>query len=724
MTKTNNIIIQYCCHVLFYFFFSNANCYAQKYNNPMFDRADTTSFRIQQVELRPDYTILHCKYYAERNSWTNISRNSYIEDVASNEKLYLKRITGLLYSPQKKYLKAGESIQVSLYFPRIRSKRFNFIDAKKEKNLCIYGINIDTIPFQTEYIKDEVLRKVETQKQLSDSSDYSKSIKLSKELVGEFKYLYGIRSQEVFERLCILSCDYYYLGDFRNAINCVKEALSIGSSHQEFEKEKLIEAQSILSVYYNDIGNYQKAISILSNIVPSIIEIYGEESKEYSEAIIKLSKYSNNIGDYGNGLQYAIKAKEIIIKKLGEENDTYVRCLSNLAIAKSNIGEYEEAIRINLKGYHINSLLFGSYNVDNAIFLGNASYNYSMLGKYEEAIEYGKKACQLYKYNNVNNESYVVFLSNISLYYFQLASKILKEKSIIRNEYLKEIQLYCDSAEIVANRLIEKNTVLPLLRNNKAFMFSLQNDYEKAINEYIEACSLYEDKTSLEYATYLGNLALTYLQYGRHKLAIETEVEANNIFHTKIKNTLFTLSKATISDYKNTLDDWYINLIPRFALHTKDSIAISLLYNESILFYKGLLLNLCKDNIKESIKKDISWQQIKDALNDNEIAIELIKCPIGQTNDRQSYLAITLKKEFNIPHLTHICYEDEMTSINYEQIWETLKNELQGVTIIYFSPDGIFKNIDNKFMTLQKFGLFSKMFTIKRIESTYELVNQ
>lgn len=773
---------------LFILLFGSINTYAKIIENPVFDRKDVEGFRVDKVEITKDTTFLYCSYYAVAGSWANMSKDAYLQDVNSKEKYPLLKCHGLPYSPNKKEFIYDERCEIILCFNNIRkTTKFDLIEVPNEMAFNVYGLNVDTIHFNRSYRDYEVRRLMKQREFYADHGNFERAISYSKDIVEGIKFMYGLKSEVLYMAISNLSFDYHSMGRNMNAIECLNYALIIAKSLPD-EKLKTIDLLETLSVYYNDLGNYQKAIDIIKECNDYVKIIYGEESVKYANGLIKLSKYSNNIGDYSKGILYAEHAADIIKREIGEQNFYYVNCLSNYATARSNLGDFDDAIKINIKAYNINTNLNDAYNVDNAIFLGNISYNYGALGKYKEAIKYGEEACSLYRINNKEDQSFVSFLVNISKYYFELAA-VEYGKGTINNNYFNKFIINSDSAEIVADHFDEKEIILPIIKNNKAYYYGLQGNFEMSLKLLKEACSLCKDKSTIEYASYLENLGIAYILKGDVKDAIESLKETYSIMNERIKNNLKSLTEFDISKYWQTLDNWYNNYIPKCAYYSKDSLAISLLYNETALFAKGFLLNtnlgiknliynegsdeniIClnqlnklyedlnklppvfnhEDSINyDKIKNDIlvqekklvhnsraynnylkqincDWRDIKGCLKEKEIAIEFVRCPVGLTNDSLLYIALIIKKEYDLPQMIPMFYEsvlsDNMSlSKIYDVVWKNLEGELDGMSSVFFSPIGELNNLGIEYSTNNKGEIFSLLFNVYRLSSTRELL--
>ena len=105
-----------------------------------------------------------------------------------------------------------------------------------------------------------------------------------------------------------------------------------------------------------------------------------------------------------------------------------------------------------------------------------------------------------------------------------------------------------------------------------------------------------------------------------------------------------------------------------------------------------------------SASKSINWENVRDALSDNDAAIEFYNIPLIwgrdsiQTLDGEPrYCAVLIRKDYTQPHIVPLCKENRLDNIEkediyesdsiYRMIWELLEEELKGVKNIYFAAD-------------------------------------
>ena len=708
-------------HITFFlsFVICFSHCVAQTVINPLFERTDTPEFHIDKVENKKDSTILYCTYTTQPGSWANISGNTYIEDVYSKQKQVISRCEGLPFSPRKQFFNDGVKLSVILYFPSIANSSFlNLIENENEKSFNIYGIDLKAHPYIKTYNDYDILRSIRQQEFYSQSGNIERAIEYCKSALEGKKYLFGSRSSDVGKSLYILASLCYQAGLFSEAIEYSKEGIAIDTICN-LNSEDLVSDYNNLSYIYNAIGDYENAIE-MANKSKLLLSEKDTLTESYAAVLTNLSNFNNSLGNYNDALLFARQAIAIREATVGKSSMSYAITMSNMATAVSNLGDYDEAILLNKQCLTVFIENNGESYIDNATILGNLSYNYACLDSYQDAIFYGEKACEVLKKNGIENVSYLTSLSNISLYYFLLAcaNKETDTNDPLIEDLISKSILFSDSAQNVAKRISEAYLVLPTLYNNQAYILSLQGKFKEAIEAQRKACDL-SDKSTLEYPVLLQNLSLCQLFCREYNEALKTAKIAVDIFDSRIRHNLKSLSSYNISMYWNTLDHWYNNFIPKCAFYTRDKDAVSYLYDKTALFAKGFLLNsnsnirylLLKENnntnntivnnlnnlynqldsisntinsdsynnVIADIKKEESllasqsvayrtyidnincrWQDVQKKLTASDIAIEFLKCPLGLYNDSVMYVALVLKKQYESPLLIPLFNEHEL----------------------------------------------------------------
>jgi CHAT domain-containing protein len=138
------------------------------------------------------------------------------------------------------------------------------------------------------------------------------------------------------------------------------------------------------------------------------------------------------------------------------------------------------------------------------------------------------------------------------------------------------------------------------------------------------------------------------------------------------------------------------------------------------------LLKYYQDNLITS--NDIKWTQIRESLGANDIAIEFIEFP--DTTGSLRYLALTIKKDFEYPHLIPLCTIDELNlsyyqgSLLYNLIWGPIEEELTGVNKMYFSAAGKLNYLPIENLSMSDGRMLHDQYELYRLSSTAEIVGQ
>ncbi|MFA7689317.1 MAG: hypothetical protein WCX96_04455, partial [Bacilli bacterium] len=110
--------------------------FSQKYENPVtlfsFYNVTENNAILNSVENDANFTKLNITYQNKNyvGGWTRISQNSFLVDVKTNTKYYLKKVENITISPQKTNIDLNEKLTFTLYFEKIPKKcrQFHFIE--------------------------------------------------------------------------------------------------------------------------------------------------------------------------------------------------------------------------------------------------------------------------------------------------------------------------------------------------------------------------------------------------------------------------------------------------------------------------------------------------------------------------------------------------------------------------------------------------------------------
>lgn len=144
-----------------------------------------------------------------------------------------------------------------------------------------------------------------------------------------------------------------------------------------------------------------------------------------------------------------------------------------------------------------------------------------------------------------------------------------------------------------------------------------------------------------------------------------------------------------------------------------------------------VIVRFQKEN-KNSFREDfrINWKEVRDRLEEGDIAIEFMSVPGADGTDQ--YIALSVKKGQPAPVLTRLAGFDQLsgipeddiyrTSAMFDLVWGPLEDELNGVRRVFFSPAGLFYNTAIEYLPDEDGVLFSTARETHRLSSTKEIV--
>ena len=617
---------------------------------------------------------------------------------------------------------------------------------EEEKQKAIYyGSKLKEICDKEKYDKDstyclftEMLSEL-----YYSQSNIAESLKLLIEIEPIKRHIYGGSSIGYARLLRQLSHRYYALGDYFEAIKLDSKAMDIfrkvvGTNHPDYAT-----SLRILTSCYSGLGNFSEAIRLGTEAMEIYKDLLGTENCDYAISLNDLACCYSNIGYYSEAIRLETKATEIFGRVLGTVHTEYARSLSNLASFNNSIGNYSEAIRLGEEAAKIRRMILGSEHYDYANSLHNlANYNAS-LGNYSEAIEFATKAAEIrQKVLGAEHPEYVMSLSNLA-------------------SFNNSIGNYSEA--------IRQGT------------------------EALKICKTTFGTEHPEYVRYITNLAGYYFWLGNYSEAYSLlQKSAGSAQNIVIKNFSELSSIFQESIWTSNFDFFFNSFFPSTVFKHQNKESISELYDKSALFAKGVLLNssvgmrelildsgdsvlvskydalaanksiydkqlekpikerfIDIDSLRSVIQRQemelardskaygdfaknlrIKCQDVQQRLGNNDLAIEFLDFPLYGT-DSTMYVALTLKKEYDNPHMTTLFEKRQLKSVSednyytntdlYNLIWKPLEEELSGVENIYFSPSGDLHRIGIEYIPMTMTENICDKYNLHRLSSTRQL---
>ena len=197
--------------------------------NPVFDRTDHPELHVDKMEVYKDSTLIHCTLSMEANTWANISPDTYIEDISTNQKYKIIRSDGIPFSPAVRNFVSSIECKVTFVFPPIpRATKINLIENPEMEAFNIYGINL-TESFEKTYRETELSLITTKASFYETAGDTLRAIQYKLEEAEVAKYLYGTKSEEYIASLGWLSFLYWKTQDYDKAEPILSKVLDFVS---------------------------------------------------------------------------------------------------------------------------------------------------------------------------------------------------------------------------------------------------------------------------------------------------------------------------------------------------------------------------------------------------------------------------------------------------------------------------------------------------------------
>lgn len=556
------------------------------------------------------------------------------------------------------------------------------------------------------------------------------------------------------------------------AIDCINSTIPLILQTYGKQSEAYTDYLNIAARIYQDKGDYKKAFKIIEECLLIKLQIYGKNSIPYAfslgakasilsemgrnieclnlfEESLKIYKDNNSyytienaeiIKDYGIAF-YALNDNNQAFKYLNEAYNIVQQLkltyddyrVANIGVVYSTIlteiGEMEEAI--NSLTNVVNEL--EKCNCNKLVYLyglSNLASFYKYIGNYPKCIELGNKSLNLIDSTVGDDSSWVNFvIIDIADSYFKLNDYDNAKRYYLigLNNCEKSLGFEHDMTILYQEKLLD----LRLKQNDlKPIEENLYSIYTKKTNKILEDLSLLNSEMQEKYWNE------GYFEWYSQKLPFLCNILKKEKINKITYNGLL-LSKSLLLDSES-----------RFIHAMKNFSDQSFIVNyENIKKYKQDTSELSKDslNIEErKLRKDflshsnymdvftITWENIRSLLNPNELAIEFF-CFANEDKNTQ-YGALTVKYDYTSPHYIPLFTEKELNEIpshSYyttqslkDLIWSPLKDELEHITTVYFSPAGELNNISIENIPLEDNLFLSDIYTIYRVSSTRNIVSQ
>lgn len=553
---------------------------------PVFDRTDTPDLHIDKVEITGDTTFIYCTYYAEEDSWANISKGTYLEDVVTNKRYPILRVVGLPYEPGRRTFECLTEHPVIFCFPKITANKFDFIEKKNEKAFNIYGIDLQE-RFSESYSKFQLDRFQEMFDFFMTSNDTVKALGYKENEYKAIEYIYGRKSIPLCYKIIESSQLFIDTKDYNKALHYSQIEFSIIKDNFHENDTTYLLSLIELARCYSLTGNYAESVSLCRDAV-KIMENYYEKNDDYiliiNELIRNLYNHGENcaeLGKYGE----AISVYKEAIDLLRKNNSDVENCASfsyNLAKLYAEIDSFDIATSIMTYVVETRKQYLEEGDARYIESLNHLAEYCSRLNHYQDAVRYGEETIRCIKKMEVDpRRTLMIGLNNLAQYYADVDSfdragnlmlesiKIQKELESPQSQYLESLSLlvdFCKKKEDYKVALDEgKDAIrhIELIEGKSEDYYNcldlLAGIYEKMDSikmaivlseQYLNYHKGFNDTLSSDYLFAKMRLARCYSaikQYGK-AVSIQEEV-VSTLSNNEKEQESYAISLCILSDY-------------------------------------------------------------------------------------------------------------------------------------------------------------------------------
>lgn len=510
----------------------------------------------------------------------------------------------------------------------------------------------------------------------------------------------------------------YIQGDYIKSEKTTNKALSIAENIFGRKSSKTNDSKILLSKLQSTIGDYQKSKKILLEVLNNQKKVYGENHLDVGKTTSKLAHAKFNKGDKYEEIKKLYEQAEVIIsKKIGVQAPEYAELLKNMAIFSLASKKYELALNYIEQARDIWKDKVGRRNNINAaivrVILGDIYYEQKKYSKAERRYENAKK--QYRKVFSTSHPDYVKVQSKLSRAYFmrekyKSAQQEIEEVFIKTKEYIKSF--------------------FPALseREKTKFWNSIKTDYE-----FYNTIVVSRNRSSRYIGELFDNALLT------KALLLNSSI--------KVKRQILNSGDANLIDlYKK----WIRN---------KEKLTVSLSLTDEEINQRGIDVSSLKNDI-EKIEKELStkselfsnsnetkvitWKDVKNALEDNEAAIEMVRFRHfdhhfsdsvvyamlyvkGGKRKKPKMILLNngeeLEKRYLKLYQNSIKYKVK-DKYSYEKLWKPIDEEIGLVSKLYISPDGMYNQINLEAIPTPDGSYLIDKSNIVLVSNTKELVKK
>ncbi|HAI76997.1 MAG TPA: hypothetical protein DCM08_12195 [Microscillaceae bacterium] len=584
---------------------------------------------------------------------------------------------------------------------------------------------------------------------------YSQAEKLGKIAFGE-------NAAEYATTLNNFAALYVSMGRFNEAEAYYRLVLDIREKALGLTHPDYAVTLSDLGVLYEAQGKFAAAEQLMQQSLNIRKQGNAQEDSEYAYMLARLANLYKAMGRYEEAEANYVSAREIFKKTVGVKHPEYANTLNALALLYKKLNRNDEVEPLYQEALEIRRSTLGEGHPTYANSLDNLASFYSSQRRFSEAESLYQQALDIRR--QVLGETHPGFAASLN----NLA--ILYENE---GQDAKAEPLYEQTIDIFKNTLGVSHPNYAATLNNLASLYNKLQRFDKAELLYKDAVNIVLEQIEQNFASLSEEEKRQFYEANRQffnnfmlyvaNVASQSEVvgglsldilgDAYNLLLATKGLLLSSTSKIRrrIAQSGNQV------LIEKFQQWQEQRDLIAKLYNvgEIELRKKGYDLKVLVQQANQlekeltTLSKDFGstyqsgsthWLDIKSKLQPDEAAVEIIR--VQQSQDTVIYVALIISNETTthpdfvvftngaelekryLNYYKNIIRSQREDEYSYEKFWQPLQGKLKSYKRIYFSPDGVFTQINiNTLRMPNSNDYLVDLFDIVLLTNTKELLD-
>lgn len=525
------------------------------------------------------------------------------------------------------------------------------------------------------------------------------------------------------------------LGELHTELNDYAEAEALYQKSLDYfpdSSDLLIETKFGLANVYYKVGRYIDAEKLYEDCLEYYESTFNRNYSKYGQVVLKFANMYTDLGEYDDAEFLYKDYYLLVISQLDRESVDYANVVYGMAGVHWLLNRNITAKDLFLESLELYKKIVGKDSdiyIQNLVSLGKF---FRSQDKFQESEQYLKEAIELTEAGKI--DCYPCYIQTIEAlgnlyqnqeYFSEALQQFEKALSLAENELGNTHPSYSE----VAFRLVKYYIKI---KDYEQAEYYFDLTLESSIS-YIEEVfpSLSDDEKAFLY----GDIQEKFEFYDNFVLFFRSE--SPELFGKMYNYQLFTkalflnLTNRVKNRILNSQDEELITLYYGW-LQQKEEIAQYSGLNKDELASRGIDLRDLKEKSIETERelaiksedfaqsnenKRHTWQEIQNALGENEIAIEMIRIRQADwdkgvlPDSNVVYVALIISPDKTQPEAVLIeegleletkyyhyyrnsIYAKRKDKITYKKYWQTIEEKIEGNPVIYFSPDGIYNQIN------------------------------